>query len=82
MNDITFSTLFYIITWNLMLKLSKLYTINTLEISRNTKHAEIQWISCVIWNHFPRFGHNIKIDIKLDNLITQKCFQMCVHERF
>ena len=25
MNSITFSTLFHIITWNLMLKLSKLY---------------------------------------------------------
>ena len=20
-------------------------------------HAEIHWISCVIWNYFPRFGH-------------------------
>ena len=21
-------------------------------------HGEIQWISYVIWNHFPRFDHN------------------------
>ena len=58
MNGITFSTLFHIITWNLMLKLSRLcnkYSGNT--YAKVEIHAEIQWSSCVIWNHFPRFGH-------------------------
>ena len=39
MNDITFSTLFHIITWNLMLKLSKLcnkYSGKYIRLNRNT----------------------------------------------
>ena len=57
MNSITYSKIFHNTTWNSMLKVFKKYFGNT--YAKIEIHAEIQRISCVIWNCFPKSSHKI-----------------------